>query len=130
MSDIFKDAAALSTELLRPASQGGFGSGTIELVRLIPAPPPTNTWDPPGAPTRRRTLLNANAFGVSSKLVGMPTAAGTAVLATDKRVISAPIQGGYRPTDQLWIDGRPVTILQVKNIVGAGTISAIEFLVR
>ena len=130
MADIFSDMAAVATELLAPASEGGFGSGTIKLVRLVAGAAPANEWDPPGPPTRQEILLRANAFGVHSNLVGTEASPGVAILATDKRVISAPIPGGYRPADLMEIDGKPVTILQVKNIVGAGTTSAIQFLVR
>lgn len=128
--DIFTRMAGVSNRLLRPASDGGFGSGTINLVRLTPAAAPANEWDEPGDPTRTVIPLKANAFGVKAALVGKDIAPGVALLATDKYVISAPIAGGYKPEDILEIDGKPVTVLSVQDIVGAGTVSAIRFIVR
>lgn len=130
MADIFTRMAGVSNRLLRPASNGGFGSGTINLVRLVPAAPPANEWDAPGEPTRIVTPLKANAFGVKAALVGTDAAPGVAIMASDKYVISAPIDGGYQPEDILEIDGKPVTVLSVQDIVGAGTVSAVRFIVR
>jgi len=126
--DIFTRMAGVSTRLLRPASEGGFGSGTISLVRLTSVPG-VEVYDPPTT-TRVVTPLRANAFGVSAQLVGVEYSPGNAIVASDKRVISAPIAGGYEPEDIMEIDGKPVTVLRVKNIVGAGVVSAVEFIVR
>lgn len=126
--NLFTRMAEVSTRLLRDADDGGFGSGTINLVRLTTTAG-AEVWEPPTT-TRVVVPLRANAFGVSAQLVGVEVAPGVAIVASDKRVISAPIAGGYKPEDILEIDGKPVTVLRVKNIVGAGIVSAVEFIVR
>jgi hypothetical protein len=124
---IYTRARATADRLLAPAK---FGAGTIKLVRKT-ITPATNSWENPTITTMTEPL-KAQAFGVSKELVGLPAnePENGVVLATDKMVIAAVPVMGYRPGDLLAIDGAPVTIISVKNIPGAGTVSAIKFIVR
>jgi hypothetical protein len=130
MANIFEDMAKVSAELLQPASTGQFGADSINLIKILASPPPANEWDPPTAPITVVTPLAAQAFGVSAKLVGTEVAPGVTIMASDKRVIAAPFPGGASPEDQIQIDGKLFTILQVENVVGAGAPSLIKFLIR
>lgn len=142
MADFFDDMADVARALLAPTSRDGLGAGTISLVRVTPGTPSVNPKDPPPAPTLTVVPLDAQAFGVSADLVGSTVTPGSAdiagagaapgisIVATDLRVISAPITGSYGPEDLMRIDGRDLTILRVRNIPAAGKVSVIEFIVR
>lgn len=130
MADIFQRMAGVTTRLLRDPATGGLGSGTIAILRQTPGAAPANEWDPPSAPAVTVLPLRAQAFGIHADLIGQEVAPGVALKMGDKTVIAAPFTGGYQPGDVLTIDGKPVTILSVENIVGAGTVSAIKFMVR
>ena len=124
---IYDRARALANRLLDPAK---FGAGTITLVRKA-ITPAVNSWEDPTITTTTEAL-KAQAFGVSQEFVGLPAQEpeNGVVLATDRMVIAAVPVMGYRPGDLLAIDGAPVTIISVKNIPGAGRVSAIKFVVR
>jgi len=124
---IYTRARATADKLLDTAK---FGAGTITLVRKS-ITPAVNSWEDPTITTTTEPL-KAQAFGVSREFIGLPAnePENGVVLATDKMVIAAVPVMGYRPGDLLSIDGAPVTIISVKNIPGAGTVSAIKFVVR
>jgi hypothetical protein len=130
VADIYTRMAATAKRLLAPTSQGGLGQGTIELVRYIEGAAPANPWDPPATPAREITVLDGAARGVGKELIGAPVETGGQIVATDLQVIVAPWGGVVEPADVLEIDGKPVTILSVKNIPAAGTICAVRFVVR
>ncbi len=127
----YDDMAAFANDILSPTSQGGFGQGTIKLVRYTPAPDdPDEPWLPPLPPTRTETVLKGAARGVSQQLVGTDVAPGVQIKATDLTVIVAPWGGTYEAGDVLELDGKPVTVLRYDNIPAAGTVSAIRFIIR
>lgn len=130
MADFYSRMRATATSLLAPTSGGGMGQGKIELVRLVPGAPGPNPWDPPAIPTRQVTELNGAASGVGRELVGTPVENGGQIVATDLKVIVAPWDGSYDPGDILEVDGKPVTVLSVKNIPEAGTVCAVQFVAR
>lgn len=70
------------------------------------------------------------ARGVGKELVGTPVENGGQVIATDLLVTVAPWGGDVQPTQRLEVDGSPVIILSVKNIPAAGTVVAIQMVVR
>jgi hypothetical protein len=126
---IYARAKATADRLLSPAKLGA-ASGAIVLTRrtVVDA---ANPWENPTVTTASETL-KAQAFGVSSELIGSPANEpdGPVVLATDRMVISAVPSMGYRAGDILAIDGAAVTILSVRKIPAAGVTSAVKFLVR
>lgn len=130
MGDFYADMAQAARELLAPTDEGGFGQGSIQLVRYVAGAPGANPWDPPSAPTRTVTPLNGAARGVGKELVGLPVETGGQIVATDLQVIVAPWGGSYDPGYVLEIDGAPVTVLSVRNIPAAGTVCAVRFVVR
>ena len=93
--------------------------------------PAANSWDDPSV-TVVSEALKAQAFGVSSELVGSPAnePGGPTILASDRMVISAVPVMGYVAGDILAIDGAAVTILRTERIPASGTISAVKFIVR
>lgn len=130
MADIYERMQATARRLLAPTDEGGLGQGKIELVRYVAGPPPANSWDPPSPPSRQVTPLDGAASGVGKELVGTPVETGGQIVATDLQVIVAPWGGEYDPADVLEIDGKPVTVLSVRNIPAAGTVVAVKFVVR
>lgn len=130
MTDIYARAAALTQRMLKPTSEGGYGQGSIVLIRLTPGDPPANAWDPPADPISVRTTLRGAASGVSKELVGVEASPGTTIVATDLQIIVAPWGGAYEPGDILELDGAPLTILAVRNIPAVGTVAAIKFVAR
>ena len=131
MSDFFDDMAAMARDILLPSDQGGLGAktGAIKFYRLT-ASMPVNPWDPPSTPTKTElTGIRAQAFGIGKELVGTAIE-NTVLVATDLKVVCERISGGRQPTDVIEIDGKPVTILAVKDIPEAGTVSAHVFFVR
>jgi hypothetical protein len=126
---IYARVKATAGRLLSPAKLGA-ASGAIVLTRLT-ITPPTNRWENPTVTPVSETL-KAQAFGVSSELIGSPANEpdGPVVLATDRMVISAVPAMGYQAGDILAIDGAAVTILSVRKIPAAGVTSAVKFLVR
>jgi hypothetical protein len=126
---IYARAKATADRLLSPAKLGA-ASGAIVLTRLT-ITPPTNRWENPTVTPVSETL-KAQAFGVSSELIGSPAnePEGPVILATDRMVISAVPAMGYKAGDILAIDGAAVTILSVRKIPAAGVTSAVKFLVR
>lgn len=130
MADIYDDFAEMSRELLAPTSEDGFGQGEIALVRYVDGPAPANPWDPPAAQEREVTILNGAARGVGKEMVGTPIENGGQIIASDLVVIAAPWGGEYEPADVLQIDGKPVTVLSVKNIPEAGTVCLVQFVAR
>ena len=126
---IYDRARATADRLLNPARLGA-ASGAIVLTRRTVTDAP-NPWDNPTITTASETL-KAQAFGVSSQLIGTPANEpdGPVIIATDRMVIAALPVMGYVAGDILAIDGRAVTILRVENIPAAGTKSAIKFMVR
>lgn len=124
---IYDRARDTANRLLAPAR---FGASSIVLVRKTTVPP-ANSWDAPTITTTTQTL-RAQAFGVSSELVGLPALepANGVVLSSDRMVIAALPEGGYQPGDLLSIDDKPVTIVWVSNIPAAGVPSAVRFVVR
>lgn len=130
---IYDRGKALADRLLAADKFGaltGAGTTAISLHRKTETPA-ANAWDDPVITTTTEGL-KAQAFGVSSDLVGTPAAEpdGPVVLASDRMVIAALPVMGYRAGDILTIDGAPVTILRVWNIPAAGVRSAVKFLVR
>lgn len=130
MADFYDRARAMVGRRLSPTSEGGLGQGSIQLVRYVEGPPPANSWDPPSEPTRQVTPLDGAARGVGKELIGAPIETGGQIVATDLVVIVAPWGGAYEPADVLEIDGRPVTVLSIKNIPEAGTVCAVQFVAR
>lgn len=130
MADFYQDMAAMTRELLAPTDEGGLGQGKIELVRYVAGPAPANEWDPPATPSRQVTPLDGVASGVGKDLVGLPVETGGQIVATDLKIIVSPWGGEYDPADVIEVDGKPVTILRVKNIPEAGTVCAIQFVAR
>jgi hypothetical protein len=127
--NIYDRAKATADRLLSPARLGT-QAGAIVLKRktIIPA---ANSWDDPSV-TVVSEALKAQAFGVSSELVGSPANEpdGPTILASDRMVISAVPVMGYVAGDILAIDGAAVTILRTERIPASGTISAVKFIVR
>lgn len=130
MADIYERMQATAKRLLAPTSDGGLGQGSIQLVRYVAAPAPTDPWDAPAPPTRQVTTLDGAARGVGKQLIGTPVETGGQIVASDLQVIVAPWGGSYEPGHVLEIDGIPVTVLQVENIPAAGTVCAIRFVAR
>lgn len=130
MADFYSELADFARDILSPTSAGGLGQGDIQLVRYTPGPPPTNPWDPPSDPVKTRAPLKGAARGVSEQLVGTEVAPGVQLLATDLIVIVAPWGGQYMASDELEIDGAPVTVMRVDRIPAAGIVSAFRFYVR
>lgn len=130
MADIYDRMQATARRLLAPTSEGGLGQGSIALVRYVPGAPGPDPWSPPSPSTRQITTLKGAARGVGKELIGAPVETGGQIVATDLIVIVAPWGGAYEPTDVLEIDGIPLSILSAKNIPAAGTVCAIQFVVR
>lgn len=130
MADLYDEMANVARELLAPTNEGGMGQGLIQLVRLVPGPPPVNPWDPPSDPVPEKTTLDGAASGVGKELIGAPVESGGQIVASDIQVIVAPWGGTYEPGDVLELDGMPVTILKISNIPAVGTVCAIKFVVR
>lgn len=130
MSDFYDDMRQTARELLAPTSQGGLGQGSIALVRYVAGAPGPDPWSPPSEPMRQITALKGAARGVGKELIGAPVETGGQVVATDLVVIVAPWGGEVDPAQVLEVDGSPVTILSVKNIPAAGTVCAVQMVVR
>ncbi|WP_395326931.1 hypothetical protein WBP06_09460 [Novosphingobium sp. BL-8H] len=130
MGEFYADMRQTAIDLLAPASEGGLGQGSIALVRLVPGPPPANEWNPPADPTREVTPLDGAARGVGKELIGAPIETGGQIVATDLIAIVAPWDGEYDPADAVELDGKPVTVLSVKNIPAVGTVCAVQFVLR
>jgi hypothetical protein len=130
MADFYDEMRDVVREMLAPTSEGGLGQGTIELVRYIEGPAPTNSWDPPATPEREITVLDGASRGVGKELIGAPVETGGQIVASDLQVVVAPWGGAVDPADVLQIDGTPVTILSVRNVPAAGTVCAVKFVVR
>ena len=126
---IYTRAKATADRLLSPAKLGAV-AGAVVLTRrtVVDA---ANPWEDPTITTQSETL-KAQAFGVSSQLIGSPANEpdGPVVLASDRMVIAAVPMMGYRAGDVLAIDGQAVTILRMWKIPAAGETSAVKFLVR
>lgn len=103
---------------------GGFGQGTIELVRLHQVRP-ANEWEVPPAPRREVTRLKGAVKGVSSKFVD-----NERILASDLEVTVAAKSVTFEPTDSLLLDGTPVTVLQVMAMPAVGVTVAYKLIVR
>ena len=129
MTDFFTEMAGVATDLLTPSDQGGLGATNVVYVRYT-AVAPADPWLPPPAPTRVELPIRAQVFGVGKELIGAPVDNGGAIVMGDRYVITPSIPGGYELTDVIEIDGVPVTVLAIKRIPEAGTISAIRFIVR
>lgn len=127
--NIYTRAKATTDRLLDPAKLGAV-AGAVVLTRrtVIDA---ANPWEDPTVTTVSETL-KAQAFGVSSELIGSPAQEpdGPVVLASDRMVIAAVPTMGYQAGDILAIDGAAVTILRAWKIPAAGMTSAVKFLVR
>jgi hypothetical protein len=130
---IFDDLAQVTRDLLAPSEFGATNPDTSSAITLTrrTLTPGANAWDDP-TETLTTQSLRAQAFGVSSELVGTPANEpdGPVVLASDRIVISEVPTGGYRVGDILAIDGAAVTVLRMWRIPAAGTPSAVKFLVR
>lgn len=126
---IYDRAKVTADKLLDPANLGVM-AGAIVLTRQT-VTSGANPWDDPTI-TSVSEGLRAQAFGVSSVLVGSPANEpdGPVILASDRMVIAALPSMGYSAGDILSIDGAAVTILQVNRIPAAGVTSAVKFLVR
>lgn len=126
---IYDRAKATTKRLLDPARLGA-SAGSITLTRKT-VTPGANPWDDPTVTTSTQTL-RAQAFGVSSQLIGTPALEpdGPIIRASDRYVISEVPDGGYQAGDVIAIDGQAVTVLRVQNIPAAGVTSAVKFLVR
>lgn len=128
MSDFYQDLANMARDLLKPATQGGFGQGIVVLKRVINGEPDTN--NPWGNSTTETTeTLDAVVRGIDSKMVGT-TMGSTVLMASDLVVLAAVPKMTVESGDTLTIDGRNVKILSVQPIPAAGTMSAIKFFVR
>lgn len=130
MPDIYTRMRSTARRLLAPTDQGGYGQGEITLVRYAAPPADPNPWSPPSPAIRRLTKLDAVARGVGKELVGTPVDNGGQIVATDLVLIVSPWDGQYEPGDVIEIDGTAVTVLSVRNIPAAGTVCAIQFVVR
>jgi hypothetical protein len=130
VSDIYTRMAGVSQRLLRPASEGGMGQGTIVLVQYTPGPPPTQPWEPPSAPVPVRTPLDGAVRGVGKELIGTAADNGTVIEAGDLQVIVAPWGGSAAPGDVLELDGSPATIMKVQAIPAVGITAAVKMVVR
>ncbi|MET0375648.1 MAG: hypothetical protein ABW128_15500 [Rhizorhabdus sp.] len=130
MPDFFDEMATVATDLLLPSDQGGLGAraGAVSFVRLTEVPA-VEEWDVPTY-TQATLDVRAQAFGVRKELIGTPTETGGAIVASDIYVIAERIPGGRQPTDLIFLDGKPVTILSAKDIPAVGTVSAHRFIVR
>ena len=126
---IYTRAKATADRLLDPANLGAV-SGAVVLTRRT-FTTAANPWEDPVVNVQSETL-KAQAFGVSSELIGSPANEpdGPVVLASDRMVISAVPVMGYRAGDVLAIDGAACTILRMWKIPAAGETSAVKFLVR
>ncbi len=130
MADFYDEMRQTAIDLLAPTSEDGLGQGSIALVRYVPGPAPANPWDAPSEPTREVTPLNGAARGVGKELIGAPVETGGQIVATDLVIIVAPWDGAYEPADVLELDGKPVTVLSIKNIPAVGIVCAVQFVVR
>lgn len=130
MPDIYTRMRSVGARLLAPTSVGGYGQGTIELVRNVEGDAPTNPWDPPEPPAREITVLDGVARGVGKELIGAPVETGGQIVATDLTVTVSPWGEEFDPATVLEIDGEPVTILSVENVPAAGTACVVRFVVR
>lgn len=143
----YDDMASMARDLLKPATQGGFGQGVVQLRRVVDIDiDPDNPWN------RKQLLkgyveagyvewlyldnkdwvvetLDAVVRGVDSKMVGT-TMGSTVLMASDLVVLAAVPKLQVVSGDTLTIDGRNVKILSVQPIPAAGTMSAIKFFVR
>lgn len=126
----YEDMAAMTRDLLAPTTDGGLGQGVLELVTYVPGVTGPDPWSPPSAPTRSVVTLDGAARGVGKELVGTPVENGGQIVATDLVVTVAPWGGAINPAQVLEVDGSPVTILSVKNIPAAGTVCAVQMVVR
>lgn len=129
MADIYRDGDKLAKQMLKSSSKGGFGQGTIVLVRATKGQPdPANPFAPVSDILKKETIGGA-ARGVSEKLVGLQV--GDAVLvATDLQMIATVPKMGYAAGDTMTLDGVPITILHIEKIPAAGFTSAIKFFMR
>lgn len=130
MSDIYTRMRAVGARLLAPTSEGGYGQGSIELIRYVEGDAPTNPWDQPETPAREINVLDGVARGVGKELIGSPVETGGQIVATDLQVTVTPWGGDFNPGDVLEIDGEPVTVLSVKNVPAAGLPVVVRFVVR
>lgn len=130
MTDFYEQMAAVAAKLLAPTSEGGLGQGDVRSVTYTPAPPPANSWEPPGDPAPTPIVLKAAVRGVSEEYIGAPANDGSLIVGTDLQVIAAPWGGEYEAGAELQIDGKSVTVLRVMPIPAAGTVSAVKFIVR
>lgn len=130
MADFYDDMAQMARELLAPTSEGGLGQGVIELVTYTPGAAGPDPWSPPAEPTRNATVLDGVARGVGKELIGTPVENGGQIVATDLIATVAPWGGEIDPAQVLEIDGSPVTILSVEDIPAAGTVCAVQMVVR
>lgn len=130
MSDIYTRMADVSKRMLRPASEGGMGQGSIVLVKYVPGPPPAQLWEPPSPPVPQRTPLRGAVRGVGKELIGTAADNGTVIEAGDLQVIVAPWGGNADPEDVLELDGEAATVMSVQNIPAIGIPSAVRLIVR
>lgn len=124
----FQDMANMSRDMLKPESNGGLGTGVVQLKRVISnEPDPNNPWG--NSTTETIETLKAAVLGIDSKMVGT-TMGSTVLMASDLVVVAAVPKMQVESGDTLTIDGRNVKILSVQPIPAAGTMSAIKFFVR
>lgn len=124
----FQDMANMPRDMLKPESNGGLGTGVVQLKRIVSSEPdPNNPWG--NSTTETVETLDAAVLGTDSKMVGT-TMGSTVLMASDLVVVAAVPKMQVESGDTLTIDGRNVKILSVQPIPAAGTMSAIKFFVR
>lgn len=125
--------------MLKSADKGGFGQGTIVLVRATKGQPdPANPLAPVSNTLQKETIAGA-VRGISEKLIGTSVGAGVLVgssvsdavlVATDLQMIATVPKMGYAAGDTMTLDGVPITILHFEKIPAVGFTSAIKFFLR
>lgn len=130
MNDFYADMAAMVTELLKPAPQGGLGQVGITLIRRINMPG-EKEWLP-SVPSDTTETLRASASTPKEDMLD-----GEAVISGDIEVTSAvPTALNWRTkaADRaelfMMINGETRKVITSFQVPRAGTPVAIKYLVR
>jgi hypothetical protein len=102
-----------------------YAQGVVVLSRAGTPTGAANEWDLPTDADPTTWTLDATVKGVSAKYVN-----GDTVKATDLEIMAAVFADAPQLSDNLTIDGKPVTILQVMREPAAGDVVVWTILAR
>ncbi len=129
MADIYTRMQDTARRLLRPAADGGFGQGKLELTRVVPGVVnPDAPWEPV-TPTTTTQPIRGAVRGISKQLIGVEIG-GIVLMASDRQAICEVPSIPYEAGDVLVVDDVPVFIIAFEKIPAAGVTSAVRFTIR